>query len=153
MGIMYNTKTFTEFYENYDAFEEAYESVSAFNSVEITPELEKIYYLLYARYGNSPIANFDEKEKIMSEFNKRNIEIKNDGFVLSHYKNFSDTKFNQYIIMLSGNRLIYKILNRFGIKPSTIFKSTPTAIINAVECEAHRELLLQSMKNKIKTNK
>lgn len=62
MGIMYNTKTFTEFYENYDAFEEAYESVSAFNSVEITPELEKIYYLLYARYGNSPIANFDENQ-------------------------------------------------------------------------------------------
>ena len=59
---MYSTKKFTEIYEDYDTFETEYRA-SGLNLTEITADnLEVIYYLLYAKYGNSPIANYDENQ-------------------------------------------------------------------------------------------
>lgn len=60
---MYDTKLFTEIYEDVNAFKDDYETMTAFQSNEISnTALERIYYILYARYGNSPIANYDENQ-------------------------------------------------------------------------------------------
>lgn len=60
MNNMYATKIFTEVFPDYNTFETAYRT-SGLNLTEITNDnLETIYYLLYAKYGNSPIANYDE---------------------------------------------------------------------------------------------
>lgn len=62
MNKMYSTKIFTEIYEDYDTFKTEYRA-SGLNLTEITNDnLEIIYYLLYAKYGNSPIANYDENQ-------------------------------------------------------------------------------------------
>lgn len=62
MTNMYATKIFTEIYKNYDTFKTEYRA-SSLNLTELKDaNLEVIYYLLYAKYGNSPIANYCEKQ-------------------------------------------------------------------------------------------
>ena len=62
MKPMYNTKLFTEVWEDEASFETDYNAqVSGLKVVKAT-SLPIIYYLLYGKYGNSPIANTDEKQ-------------------------------------------------------------------------------------------
>lgn len=57
--LKYNSYTFTEIFDEYSTFREDFED-SPFNKEEIEDDnLELTYYLLYNKYGNSPIANRD----------------------------------------------------------------------------------------------
>lgn len=63
----YDTKLFTEIFGDVDEFLDFYndeidDSIKVFDSTDETDlnTLKRIYYLLYARYGNNPIANYDE---------------------------------------------------------------------------------------------
>ena len=69
----YITKTFTEVYSSYEAFKSDYDDLIGLVSGGIVPISEDnsraTFYLLYARYGNTPIVNYDEtqfKLKLMS---------------------------------------------------------------------------------------
>ena len=69
----YITKTFAEVYPSYDDFKSDYDDLIGLVSGGITPlkagNIQATYYLLYARYGNTPIVNYDEtqwKMKVMS---------------------------------------------------------------------------------------
>lgn len=64
---MYNTKRFCEIWEEVEDFADDYKSSPLYDyQVGVSPRnsltdenINKLYYLLYARYGNNPIANFD----------------------------------------------------------------------------------------------
>ena len=65
------TKTFVQVFEDVNAFEDTYATITSFQSNEIAPvtqgvtdysNIDKIYYMLYAKYGNNPITNFDENQ-------------------------------------------------------------------------------------------
>lgn len=61
MRPIYNTKTFADMFPEYDSFLSDYHTVG----IEATIKggtLKNLYYLLYARYGNSPMANRDENQ-------------------------------------------------------------------------------------------
>lgn len=71
----YDTKLFTEVFESFNDFLYYYkndidDSIKVFD--DTTPDglntLKRIYYLLYARYGNNPIANYDENQFIYKLF-------------------------------------------------------------------------------------
>lgn len=69
----YITKTFTEVWNNYDSFKKEYDELMPLVSGGITPlnedNVKATFYLLYARYGNNPIVNYDEtqfKMKLMA---------------------------------------------------------------------------------------
>lgn len=55
----YRNKTFSEIFPDYETFNTAYTNCKLVN---MTSNVEELYYLLYARYGNSPIANADENQ-------------------------------------------------------------------------------------------
>lgn len=63
--IKYSTKTFADVWPDYDSFQKEY-TESAFGDLGpmtvYNDNLRLLYYLLYARYGNSPIANLDENQ-------------------------------------------------------------------------------------------
>jgi len=59
MNNMYATKIFTEIFPDYNTFKTDYTG-SPLKDAITDDNLEVLYYLLYARYGNSPIANYDE---------------------------------------------------------------------------------------------
>ena len=57
----YSTKTFTEVWDNESKFI-ADLKASVFKDAIKEESMKKLYYLLYQRYGNSPIANRDENQ-------------------------------------------------------------------------------------------
>ena len=69
----YITKTFAQVWDSYDKFKADYNDLIPLVSGGITPltenNIKATFYLLYARYGNNPIVNYDEtqfKMKLMA---------------------------------------------------------------------------------------
>lgn len=73
MSIMYKTKIFTEVFDDYGTFKYHYincgipQTIGSDDSTS-TSSLQTLYYLLYARFGNSPISNMDENQFIYKVF-------------------------------------------------------------------------------------
>ena len=61
MTQMSQTKTFNEIWNNYTTFSTDF-STSPFNGIIKANNLEILYYLLYAKFGNSFITNLDENQ-------------------------------------------------------------------------------------------
>lgn len=57
----YETKTFTDIYETVNDFIYDYNNLQIPKIISVD-NCSTLYYLLYARYGNSPIANLDETQ-------------------------------------------------------------------------------------------
>lgn len=68
----YITKTFTQIYSSYESFKEDYDELMPLVAGGITPlnddNIKATFYLLYARYGNNPIVNYDETQFKMKLF-------------------------------------------------------------------------------------
>ena len=69
----YSTKTFAQVYPSYEKFKEDYDTLITLVSGGVQPltnaNAQATFYLLFARYGNNPIVNFDItqfKMKLMS---------------------------------------------------------------------------------------
>lgn len=69
----YDTKTFCQVWPSYDDFKADYDSLIVLVTGGTDPlaaaSAQATYYLLYAKYGNNPICNFDEtqfKMKVMA---------------------------------------------------------------------------------------
>ena len=63
MRPMYNTKTFTDIYDDLGTFKYYYNQ-SLLPAAITDSNMTILYYLLYAKYGNNPIINMDENQFI-----------------------------------------------------------------------------------------
>ena len=57
----FDTKLFTEIYDDAGTFVYYYKHCGIPTTISDS-SCNTLYYLLYARYGNSPIANYDEEQ-------------------------------------------------------------------------------------------
>lgn len=57
----YDTKLFTEVFEDAATFVQTYNDIGIPTTIS-DQNATTLYYLLYARYGNTPIANYDEEQ-------------------------------------------------------------------------------------------
>lgn len=57
----YNTQLFTDIYEKVEDFKADYNTIGLGGITDINL-VNKLFYLLYAKFGNSPIANLDENQ-------------------------------------------------------------------------------------------
>ena len=57
----YDTKLMSEIWEDYTKFLQDYQSIGIPTTIS-NANATTLYYLLYARYGNNPIANYDETQ-------------------------------------------------------------------------------------------
>lgn len=57
----FDTKLFTEIYQDATSFLSDYQTLGIPTTISTT-NATTLYYLLYARYGNNPIANFDQEQ-------------------------------------------------------------------------------------------
>lgn len=64
----YRTRTFADIFSSYAAFEEEYDNSTLSTSFTNQESVQTLYYLLYARYGNSHIAFSDENQFKYSVF-------------------------------------------------------------------------------------
>lgn len=60
-NLLYNTKTFSDIYQSASDFLNDYKECGIPTTISDT-NINTLFYLMYARYGNNPIANLDETQ-------------------------------------------------------------------------------------------
>lgn len=117
--------------------------------IDIDKELKIIYYPLEKINGKYFLSN---DKNIMKEFLDRSESIKDKNFIDRKYKEFSKEMLPNYLYGLNKMNLIEKVLNKITKKKYILNKygkKECLAILNFIECEAHRELLIKGLKEKI----
>lgn len=102
------------------------------------------------------LAKDEIAQEILRAFEIRSEQIKENGFVEKEYKAFAKNMLNGYLLTCSGynHKFLLRIINKLtGHRLSRTIvneykKNELLAIRNFVECEAHRELWLEGLKNK-----
>ena len=97
-----------------------------------------------------------EADEILNGFISRSEEIKKAGVVEAYYNEFAQKSISNYIWYFSGKKsnYLFRILNRLsGNQLQEIFarhylERNGIAMRNYIECEAHRELVLEGLKQK-----
>ena len=96
----------------------------------------------------------DEAKEILEAFIRRSAEIADPQFVEKQYRAFARSNLKQYLNYFSGkqNRFMFKVINklsghRYENYSSERYKrKTGAGIRNYIECEAHRELITEGLK-------
>lgn len=98
----------------------------------------------------------DNSGKLRKEFEKRSIQIQNENFVESEYKKFALDSLNHYLFVIHRITFINRVFNKLFRKKfyrKLYSNDDKLALLNFIECEAHRELLIKGLKEDIKNNK
>ena len=115
-----------------------------------------ISYLPLIKNGNGVrLANAQTGTEIMEEFSFRSTEIKKPGVIENKYSQYAETFLDYYLRALSGKKsIIFRILNKLSngtfmsMKLHSYYdKKSKVKIANYIDCEAHKELLSQSLAN------
>ena len=119
--------------------------------IEITKDKINLNYIPIEKENG--LIKISENENIIQDFYERNEQIKDEDFIEEYYKRFANSKLNGYLNIMNKVRFYKKIFNRvfnrkFFLK--TYNKVDCLRILNIIECEAHRELLIKGLKEKIK---
>ena len=119
----------------------------------------QITYIPLVKKGNGVrLASENDSNKILKVFFDRSEEIKTDGQIENKYNEFSRRMIDGYLLKLSGTgkSFVFRVMNKltkqkYGKwKIKRRFKKQDLlAILNIVECEAHRELLNWGIIDKI----
>ena len=121
--------------------------------VEISIDKNNIDFKYYPINRKNELIELSKDNSIMEEFNKRSKQIKNNNFIEENYMKFADQNINNYLKFFDRKRFINRVINKFLIKNFYIKLNKRTdilSILNIIECEAHRELLIKGLKNQLK---
>ena len=123
--------------------------------IEINENFDVEYIPVIKQNEKVRIANTDDKEAILRDYKERSAQIATDGFVNDMYNDAVESRMDFYlanIMGISSNSFIHKILNKItGCKwRKTLVKiklddTYRVNLINCIECEQHRELLLRAL--------
>ena len=112
----FNTQKFTDVWESVNDFLYDYQHVGIPVSIKVDTSAQTLYYLLYARYGNSPIANMDVnqfKYKVFSVIFQYGPTWEKRLDIQSKLRNLSDSDIQQ------GAKAIYNSALNPSTTPST----------------------------------
>lgn len=116
-----------------------------------------IDYVPFVKNGNTVrMASQAQRSEILGDFRQRSMEIRQEGFVSAHYAQFAGKMVQKYFIAAGGKRtLLTRLLNRLtGNKLMQLrlrrrYGSEEQLMLqNYLECEAHRELFLEGIREK-----
>lgn len=115
----------------------------------------QVKYIPLVKNGNTVrMAEENDAEKILEGFFGRSQQILEDGFVELEYSRFAREYLNNYCAVFWGksDNFIFKVINRLthGRWRRNLSTRIPLkyklAMLNYIECEAHRELLIAGLK-------
>lgn len=128
--------------------------------IQVNDDLSVSYIPLVKADMGVRLAEGTAAEEILNHFDIRSREITQPGAIESLYKEFADGLTENYLTVISGKdgfwfRALNKLLdNRLRIWRSRrrYNRAGTLSLQNYVECEAHRELLVQMLKNRTSNN-
>lgn len=113
----------------------------------------KIEYIPFIKYENTvKLAKKKQLDEILNAFKNRSKQILQPNFIEKEYAIFAESKFDRYLSELHGDSLIFKVCNKLLKRKLTKAMYSKKALIriqNFIECEAHRELLLKGINQKL----
>lgn len=123
--------------------------------VKLTDNLNVEYIPLAKTERGVQLAMGDLSKAILIDFNERSENIKQLGFIENEYRLFASKMLDNYILTCSGyaHKYLLRVLNKLtAYRLNKLFMSffkrkEFLAIQNYIECEAHRELWLEGLKN------
>ncbi len=110
-------------------------------------EKMRLEYIPLEKKDGKPVVS--ENSGIIEGLEERSEEIKKEGFIGEKYSEFAESMLQGYINAFKGRSIIFRLINRLcGHRlKRKLSEKQKMQIINCVECEAHRELLLGGLKN------
>ena len=143
----------------FDSLDNDFWRTSLLLSIEIGEQgLSHIEYIPIVKNGNCVMkATSAQKKEILDTFTERNSLLKSESYVIQEYQKLSDTVLENYLSALQGkkfknvgfkicNRLLKRKLRKWIIK-RLYGKEELVQLLNYFECEAHRELIIQGLKD------
>lgn len=126
--------------------------------IGLDDDFEVSYYPIVKVENTVRLANAGKSNEILDAFYKRSKAMKDHGFVETEYSKFANSFRNTYLCALSGQKsILFRVLNKVTVYRllQAIFKrkykkANLVQIVNCVDCEAHRELLLRALANDIR---
>lgn len=120
-------------------------------NIEILDQIKVKYIPIVRTQKGIQLASKIESEKILSDFYERSQEILQEGFIKIKYEQFAAKNIDNYLRKFSGFGRYISYADRKLLKGLLVKmkynKNKLLAIRNYVECEAHRELLIEGLKN------
>lgn len=125
--------------------------------IQVDENLEVSYIPLTKKENGVRIAEDAAGKEIITKFRERSKQIKTPGFVKEQYSKFAENNVDFYLRALSGRKsLLFRLLNKITKQKyyerylrKTYSVAELIRIINYIECEAHSELMLTAIKNKL----
>lgn len=143
----------------FDNSNNEYWQTSLLIEVDIEKENNCKFILIVKNNNVIRLAKEEEFNNIMNEFYKRSQDILKENFVEEKYIEYSNiiksNYFNGFLGKISSN-IVFRIINKlFNYKLSELLYSKKECIIleNILECEAHREIALNIVKNSTRNKK
>ena len=138
----------------FDEDDNEYWATSLLVSADLQKENVKIEFIPLCKNG-AKVELADEKRKntILSDFEKRSREILKDGIIEEKYDRFADDMLMSYFNRSLGNiprSFAFRALNKISagkLKGKCYTEKDLLSLINAMECEPHRELFIRGLSN------
>jgi len=111
-------------------------------------------YVPIVKSGNRVrLAEASSSEEILLAFNDRSQKITEDEFIKNEYEKFAARMMNNYLAALQCNNFFLGVIKKLGGR-SLVAKLYSNRYLlklqNYIESEAHRELLLQGLRDKLR---
>ena len=136
----------------FDGQDNEYWNTSLLIEIDLDNEFEIKYIPICKTEEGTRLANEKERKKILDLFEKRSEYLKDNNFITQNYREFSRKYVDNYLQSCHGDNLLYKILNKICFHKLTkkmYSEESLLRILNIVECEAHRELFIEGLKDRI----
>lgn len=107
------------------------------------------YFPFVKKDGKLMLPDNKTRSKIMEDFETRSIRIKNSKYVKEHYDKYAMKNLEKPIRVLNANTFLFKLINKIlggGLIYKRYKKKDLLGVLNYVECEAHRELIVTGIK-------
>lgn len=113
-----------------------------------------VKYFPFQKNGNTVrLAQGEKKAEILASFDSRSREITQKGFIESSFKEFSVKSVDAYLMALNGKKsVVFRALNKLsgyrlnGLVLRKYGSTERIKILNTVECESIREVLIEGIK-------
>ena len=124
--------------------------------IEVTDDLQINYHPIASKKGIVTLATGEEKDAILQDFYSRSEEIQTPGLIQQKYKGFAQEHLQDYIFDMSGLKrsFTHRVLNRLSggkfdkWRTKRYLDKSCIKTLNYIECEAHRELLIEGLKGR-----
>lgn len=123
--------------------------------ISVNDDFSITYIPIEKKQNTVRLAKDEQANAIMKDFDERNQKIQHEDYIEKEYQSFADSMHDQYLYTISPKWIGTRVMNRLLGHRFTSwyvkmrYKEKHLLVLrNFIECEAHRELILNRLQRK-----